>query len=188
MDWFLATFALYPSILKKTAVILLTIIICYNTVGYYIVFKTRQFQVKTEVKKLIKSSVPEQQLVVFRYTPANRHEFKWMHSKEFRYRGSMYDIVRKTSVSAAETDFYCIHDVKESGLFRHLDNMVKEAMNQGRTGSKTIKVLSAFFTGLFPPPELKNDFIPEGADIHYAMAPDLYFFSALTPISPPPRS
>jgi len=174
--------------LKKIAVILLILIVCYNTAGYFIVFKARQLQVKAEIKKMIKSSVPEAQLVVFRYSPATQHEFKWIHSKEFRYKGSMYDVVKKTSVSSTETDLYCIHDVKESGLFRHLDNMVKEAMNQGRTGSKAIKVLSAFFTGLFPPPELKNDFIPECADIQYTVIPDLYTCSAYSIISPPPRS
>lgn len=186
--WFYLLLHFTPPILKKLAVILLTLIVCYNTVGYFIVFKARQLQVKAEIKKMIKSSVPEAQLVVFRYSPATRHEFKWIHSKEFRYKGSMYDVVKKSAVSPTETDIYCIHDVKESGLFRHLDYLVKEAMNHSRNGTNTLKVLSVFFAGLFPPPDFSNVFIPECTEIQYTVIPDLYTCSAYTIISPPPRS
>ncbi|MHC1774831.1 MAG: hypothetical protein AB9834_05385 [Lentimicrobium sp.] len=174
--------------MKKLIAILLSLIVCYNTVGYFIVFKLRQIQIKSEVKRLIKNSVPEEQLVVFSLTPETMHEFSWIHSKEFRYRGEMYDVVRKVAVSADKTELYCIHDVKESGLFSHLDRLVKDAMNHDRKGPGVLKVLSAFFTGLFPPPELFNDYISQCADIQYTVIPDLYSCQPVKVISPPPRS
>ncbi len=167
---------------------MLTVIVCYNTAGYFIVFKARQIQIKSEVKRLIKSAVPEEQLVVFSLTPETMHGFSWIHSKEFRYNGEMYDVVRKVSVSAGNTELYCIHDVKESGLFAHLDRLVKDAMNHDRKGPGLLKVLSAFYTGLFPPPELLNDFISQSADIHYPVIPDIYSCQSVKVISPPPRS
>jgi hypothetical protein len=42
-------------------------------------------------------------------------DFRWIHSREFKYNGDMYDIVKKE-----ETDkklfFYCINDTKEKKL------------------------------------------------------------------------
>ena len=174
--------------LKKLAAILLTLLICFSTVGYYIVFKTSQLKVKSEIKKLIKNSVPEDQLVVFRLSPENQNDFEWLHSKEFRYKGNMYDIVRKTVISASETDLYCIHDVKETGLFAHLDFLVKEAMNHDKNASKARNLLSGFLSILYFQSDYVFDFFTHSTDIKFMEVAELYLSQSLSVILPPPRS
>lgn len=173
--------------LKKLAATLLTLIICYNTVGYYIVFKTSQLKVKSEIKKLIKSSVPEDQLVVFRLSPENQNDFEWIHSKEFRYKGNMYDIVRKTVISASETDLYCIHDVQETGLFAHLDFLVKQAMNHDKNASKSSTLLSVYFSMLYFQSYQDFNFSPQGTEMQFTEIPEIYASLCLSVLSPPPR-
>lgn len=173
--------------LKKLVAILLTLIFCYNTVGYYIVFKTSQLKVKSEIKKLIKSSFPEDQLVVFRLSPENQNDFEWIHSKEFRYKGNMYDIVRKTVISASETDLYCIHDVKETGLFAHLDLLVKNAMNADKNASKASVLLSVFFSTLYFPSDQDFNFSSKATEMQFPEISEIYASLSLSVLSPPPR-
>jgi len=174
--------------LKKLAAILLTLLICFSTVGYYIVFKTSQLKVRAEIKQLIKGSVPDDQLIVFRLSPENQNDFEWIHSKEFRYKGNMYDIVRKTVISANETDLYCIHDVKETGLFAHLDFLVKEAMNHDKNASKASNLLSGFLSILYFQSDYVFDFFTHSTDIEFMEVTELYLSQSLSVIIPPPRS
>ena len=174
--------------MKRLLAILLTLILCYYTAGYYFVFKARQIQVKSEIKQVLKSTVPSEQLVVIRLSPENRHEFKWIHSREFRLKGNMYDVVKNVVVSPGVNDLYCINDREESILFENLDKWVKEAMNDGKTGQKAGKLLAGFFAGLFPPPA---DFIEIFAEIQlilYPDQPDLYLYLPIKIPTPPPRS
>ena len=50
-------------------------------------------------------------------------DFRWIHSREFKYNGDMYDIVKKE-----ETDkqlfFYCINDTKEKKLEEEFEKRV----------------------------------------------------------------
>lgn len=50
-------------------------------------------------------------------------EFRWIHSREFKFNGDMYDIVKKE-----ETDkqlfFYCINDTKEKKLEEEFEKRV----------------------------------------------------------------
>lgn len=151
-------------------------------------FKARQIQVKSEIKRVMKSTVPADQLVVIRLSPANRHEFRWIHSREFRLKGNMYDVVRKVAVSSGETDLYCINDREESILFANLDKWVKEAMNDGKGGQKAGKVLAGFFAGLFPPPACLIEIFAEIQVILFPDKPNLYVWSPATILTPPPRS
>ena len=42
-------------------------------------------------------------------------DFKWIHSREFKYNGDMYDIVKKEE-TAEQLIVYCINDTKEKKL------------------------------------------------------------------------
>lgn len=64
--------------------------------------------------------IPEEQLVRLSFSEEKmRSEFRWEHSKEFEYRGMMYDIVRREN-QGENTVFYCWPDHEESRLNRQL--------------------------------------------------------------------
>lgn len=101
--------------------------------GTWIVFKLQQTAVRYEVKQQIKAGVPESDLVTLRIakvweeTPNARFERE--HSKEFRFDGEMYDIIRSRD-EGDTTVYICIHDVKESGLFADLERLTEEEIDQ----------------------------------------------------------
>ena len=93
--------------------------------GYYIVFNMIQFQVKDEVKYLLKHTVPLEDLVLISIENSESSLLTWTKpNKEFRYQGQMYDIVEK-KIKGSKIEYRCLHDFKESKLFENLDIHIK---------------------------------------------------------------
>jgi len=173
--------------LKRNVAILLTLIVCFNTVGYFFVFKAKELQIKYEVKKLIKESVPETQLIVIRLTPGTRFHFNWIHEKEFRYKGNMYDIVKKKEVYAGVTDYYCLRDDREAGLFRNLNTFVKEMMNGNNQTARINNLFSLFLSGFFPPVNISVNFTPVTTTLRFGFLTVLYAYRHFSDIPHPPK-
>lgn len=81
-----------------------------------------------EVKQRLKHGVPEEDRVLLKIPlsleQTENDVFHRVHAGEFRYKGEMYDILK--SENHGDTTWYvCIHDVKESGIFKQLDDQVK---------------------------------------------------------------
>ncbi len=114
------------------AVISLVIVVTmgFATTAYLVSFKLRQHSIRSEVKAMIKNGAPDSLRYNFFIDDIeNDPEFTWIHSKEFRYRGDMYDILSKKTTEDGRVLTHCIRDVKESGLFAELDRMVQSGMN-----------------------------------------------------------
>lgn len=101
-----------------------------------------------EVKQLIKAGVPEEDQVLLKIplsleqTPNST--FVRKHSREFRYKGEMYDILSK-ELHGDTTWYTCIHDVKESELFKDLDNKVKLFLSSNPSQREQLQFCLAFF-------------------------------------------
>lgn len=125
--------------LKRTVSIVLVTLYLFNLFGYLGTFLVAQAQIRKEIKQRIKQSVPENELVRISITPPTASSLQWIKSFEFRYRGSLYDIVRTEHVGDT-THYTCIHDVKEQGLFADLDEHVRKQMESDAraSGPKTV--------------------------------------------------
>ncbi len=120
---------------KKGIAILFLALYVFNLAGYYVVFKTLQYQVRSGVKTRIKESVPREELVLIALKQGREDGLQWLDRKEFRYRGGMYDVVR--SYSRNDTTFYsCVNDKQEEVLFAHLDLHVATQANLEGTPQK----------------------------------------------------
>ena len=116
--------------MKIAGSILFLLLLIFQSTGYYLYFKVQQHQVRYEIKQQIKAGVPESELVLLKIplsTQENRNEFRSIHSREFRYLGKMYDIIRQEQ-HGGTTWFYCLCDEKETRLFTRLDEQVKKEM------------------------------------------------------------
>ncbi len=104
--------------------------------------------VRYEMKQRIKNGIPEEQRVVIKITPEienNAEVFTRMHSREFRYRGEMYDVL--SLEASGDTILYtCIHDVKESGLFKNLDKMVSYQLHHNSNEKHNRDLALHFFS------------------------------------------
>lgn len=114
--------------------------------------------VRHEMKQRIKAGVPEEDLVLLKIAKSeeeNSDVFERMHSREFRYNGQMYDVMRLED--KGDTTYYtCIHDVKESKLFERLDSMVLDELNKDEGEKSQREMMLNFFTKVYLP-----NYIPE---------------------------
>lgn len=101
--------------------------------------------VKKEIKRAIKAGVPERELVVIEINPGNEHEVEWVEDHEFRFRGSMYDVIRKVTCADA-VKFYCIDDKQESALFANLERLTGMVNSGNRNDRECSVFLFALLT------------------------------------------
>jgi hypothetical protein len=127
---------------KKILHILIAAIFIYNLMGYFVVFQVLKYQAKKEIKRVIKSQVPDSELTLITVTAENQDELYWFEDeKEFKYQDMMYDIVKKIQKGNV-TYYYCIKDTQENGLFANLnDHIQNHVKNDLSSNKKPISVL-----------------------------------------------
>ncbi len=103
----------------------------YNIIGYLALFSALQYQVRSEVKNMLKAGVPEHELVKFSFhTPSLQNGFygiQWIEENEFRHNGNMYDVVHMNTAHDT-TYLFCVNDTQEKYLFENLDSHVQREM------------------------------------------------------------
>lgn len=128
---------------------ILLITLCFNSVGYYLIHVNLKNQIRKEIKRYIKNQVPDDQLVVISHTPETAGNFHWIHSREFRYNGTMYDIVSVKIITDNVTEYHCITDHQETVLFKNLNKYVNSSMNSHKANSKAVNLLSLLMASLY---------------------------------------
>jgi hypothetical protein len=120
-----------------------------NIGGLYLVFRFQQHIVRKETKLKIKLGVPKEELFFIRIDQSNLHLVEWIHKKEFRFKGVMYDVIRKKILDDHSIEYCCINDKQETKLFAHLDEEVNRNLAQRQhssiPGKQLIKLLSFSF-------------------------------------------
>lgn len=124
-----------------------------------VLFKIQQNQIRKEIKKQIKENLDSQELSMIRVTSENQNQLHWEHNKEFRYRGIMYDVVKKEVIDNVTTIYYCITDTQETTLFACLDSLINKSMETKCNGIHPLKNLLKFLSNLyFLVPYIGSDF------------------------------
>lgn len=131
--------------MKKLICISIILAFVFKTGGFFLVLKHKQYAIRKEIKRKIKKGVPDSELIPIIVTNKNKSELDWKHSKEFRYKGSMFDIVKSEHNSDGSTTYLCIWDDLESEVFNDLDKLAsKEKDNQNRGIIKILKTHHLF--------------------------------------------
>jgi hypothetical protein len=130
----------------------LALILVFVTITWLpvMVFRYQQILVRKEMKTYIKHGVPEEERLIFNADEleSDSDNLTWIHEWEFRYHGEMYDILEKKVVDG-QMMYVCIHDVKESGLFAKLDEMVAGSMQSNIPVQQQRKMFRNFFNSMF---------------------------------------
>jgi hypothetical protein len=174
---------------RITPILLLTVLLL-PLAGTYTCFKIRQYKVHKTIKRQIKKGVEEKDLVLLKIhqdlEEKENSRFKRIHSKEFRFDGEMYDIVRQEQQGDI-TLYWCVWDKEETALFAELDIMVGKAMGTNPEQKKDSDKLNKFLSSLFFE-ELHDDFCnldSSGDDNFYFHFCTKNFVSEIP--SPPPE-
>lgn len=97
--------------------------------GFPLFFKAQEIYLKNNIKLKIKKGIPESDLIMIKIPNDDdlrkQMQFEMIHSKEFRYKGEMYDIIR-ANITEDTSYYFVIHDPKETGLFAKLDQYANE--------------------------------------------------------------
>lgn len=97
----------------------------------YLFFKTRQYQIRRQIRHQIRKGLPESELTLLKIPKTLEEnpgtEFKRFHAGEFRYRGKMYDIVRK-EVYPDTTYYWCVEDVQETRLMQVYEDLIRNTI------------------------------------------------------------
>ncbi len=111
-----------PLYLKVRKFLLLGFIalLTYQFVGFFTFVEIEHYFIRKEIKKAIKLSVPENQLIKFHFTAKESQKLNWVKPHEFRLNGRFYDVVHKHKVNGIWY-FQCIDDRQETALFEKLD-------------------------------------------------------------------
>lgn len=128
--------------MKSTISLFLLIIFLFNTMGYVVVFKISQNQIRKEVKREIKMKLKESELQTIVFNKSELSTINWVKSdKEFIHHDELFDIVR-ISETARTITYYCINDKQEKQLFANLDEHVNKHISNTKSSKKnTLKLV-----------------------------------------------
>lgn len=143
----------YSTRFASAIAVLLLLCFCCTTVGTTVLFFSLRYQVRKEVKAQLKQGVPEHQLTRFAFSrTAPPADVQWIHEREFRFHGALYDVVRSEQ-HGDTTVYYCINDYAEQRLFASLDTLVGETLNtskSAKSGATWAAVKHLIFWALAP--------------------------------------
>jgi len=115
--------------------------------GFYFVY--RRNAVRREVKHMMKTKASKDDLVEFNFTKAEiENELKWKHSKEFEYKGVMYDII-EVNENGDLTQYWCWKDEKETHLNKQLIHLTNYALGHDLPFKNQKQQLKTFVKSLF---------------------------------------
>lgn len=128
---------------KKLTAYLLLIVFVYTSLGCYVSFFMQQQKIHKEIKCAIRHGLPDNCLTKISVAP-NSSESKllvWVKPGEFKYRGMMFDVVRKTTDEKGVIHYYCINDKQEKKI---IDNLEKYFANNDLNTSHQNKSKSIY--------------------------------------------
>jgi hypothetical protein len=179
-------------IIRPFFTLLLSFVLLLNAIGYYPLFKIKQWQVHEEMKSLVRASLSDDKLKCITVTANNEYkihwEWEWEEEQEFTYEGKRYDVVRSHIVGAT-TYYYCIQDTQETKLFAQLDEEVDRQMEDKKNPlQRTAKKMLKTFSSLIPAQEDQSfTHLLLKAEQYFAFHHSLYQYDFLNTLNPPPK-
>ncbi len=119
--------------LKRTLSILFITILLFEIIfvpaAYFLLRRIISNKARIEIENIQTFNYPEEQkLLTFHLNDLdNNPDLQFIHSKEFRFQGEMYDIISKKKHGDSIT-YHCYHDVRETRLIAAVENIVRESI------------------------------------------------------------
>ena len=133
--------------MKKILSILLLFLLILNTFGIIGYYYYNRSVIKSEIKAIMKSNIPKDKIEIV-LVHKNSKAYKRIHSKEFRFHGKMYDII-KEKVKGDSLYFVCINDVKEQELMQDFSRIYFGSENGIVSTGYSGKILNTVFLPMF---------------------------------------
>ena len=132
----------------------------------------------------IKKAIPTEDQMVWKFSIADsKSKLEWEHSREFEYKGEMYDVIR--SEQRGDTMWYwCYWDRKETKLKKQLNILALNLLGPGATHRNHGQQIHEFFKAFYFP--VNNSETPVALEASHSRCITPYHFSlTLHKIAPP---
>jgi hypothetical protein len=138
---------------------------------------------------MIIKGIDKEELVLLKFSEEEAlKELKWKHSKEFEYKGEMYDIVETKKFNDI-TYYWCWWDHKETQLNQQLKELVTSIFNQNPQKNQKESQLISFYNLLFCKNNNTLGFLPQLVkSSQFFYYSESYFSVTLESLSPPPKN
>ena len=121
--------------MRRIVSILILSLFIYNTIGFLAVHSLLTLYYKyLGMQQAEKPSEEELiELLVFNKEDflGQKINFRWIHSREFKYNGDMYDVVKKEE-NDKQLFLYCINDTKEKKLEEEFEKRVHQNSSENK--------------------------------------------------------
>lgn len=154
----------------------------------YVFLNFQKLQVKKQVKREILAGMDKNQLVLLKFTKEEiKNRFIWKHSKEFEYKGEMYDVI-ETETYGDTTCYWLWSDNKETFLNKQLDQLVAIALGNNPKNKENQKRLHVFLKSLFfsDNENIITTYFNESKN-NFHFIPVFYQSFSISPPLPPPK-
>jgi hypothetical protein len=174
--------------LKQTITILLALVFVYNTMGFLFIqpLLVRYYKQLGMNEAANPSNKNKIELMVFNKEDIlnQKINFRWIHSREFKYNGDMYDIVKKEE-NKNQLILYCINDTKEKKLEEEFEKRVHQNTSENKQRPSANFQLNILLSEAVQNENISTELLPE-----YIFREQLiigYKSNHLEIPSPPPR-
>ena len=172
---------------KRLLSIILLIVLAYNLCGVFVVFKYHNYVIRKEMKMKIKAGVPEEELAIILVNAENEYELHWKHSREFKYRGVMYDVVRKERKNDNSITYYCVTDTQETQLFEDLNNIVFKESNAKHNNKNNVKRIVDLFSSILVTEKSEFNLLSKHKILEFENVNSFYISPNLEGLYAPPQ-
>jgi len=127
----------------------------WQIVGYVVFFEWKHIHIKKEIKSLLKSGVPQDELVDFHFNTYQIKQLKWLKKNEFEWNNQLFDVVQSFSSCDGITHFRCISDTQEKVLFKDLNKYIASNLEDDSQNSTVLKLVKVLLIDQFEFPDPK---------------------------------
>ena len=136
-------------------------------------------------------SIPQDDQLLWKFSAEDaRLKLDWEHSREFEYKGEMYDVLR-SETKGDSIWYWCYWDRKETKLRKELNVLLVNLMGPGQQNKNEGRQLNDFFKSLFLPVSSVKQYLAIGLDHQRDLIPynfSLHAFDRIPPVPPPELS
>jgi hypothetical protein len=157
--------------------------------GEYIWLSLKKMTVKSQVKHRMMASIDKSEFMMLRFTTETAaDELEWEHSKEFEYKGEMYDVIQ-SSITTDSAIYWVWWDAEESQLNKELKALVDQTLTNSTNKSEQNLVAKFQFSQNYTVPDHCDSFIYAlNLPIIWSVGNQPFYQLLLTStISPPPQ-
>jgi len=135
--------------MKKYIGIFLLLCLLLPSAGTYVWLTFHKKNLKKEVKRKLIAGIDKEELVLLQFSKAEvEQKLRWEHSKEFEYKGHMYDVV-KTKTTNDSISYWCWWDYKETKLNKKLNKIFLGVLEEESEPEEKQKRLTNFYRNLY---------------------------------------